>query len=308
MWYFANGTPPQTMPAAFPDSFSDYLKMIGRYPLLTPSQEIELSRQAQRYIELRDTEGKPSTPQEKRDMRVGKRAFDKMITSNLRLVVNIAKRFTSRAGQSLDMMDLISEGTIGLHRAVELFDASRGYKFSTYSYWWVRQAICRAIDSSDRMIRVPIHALEKLHRLIKLRETFQLSHGREPTLTEAAEILEIKERELSLVMERAARHDSLDKLLTNEKDGSALVDMIASEPIDAQLMYQNEKVDAINQALMYINEEEAEILERYYGLNGTPQESLKVIGQHKGVSRERIRQKRDRAANKLARHIAPLVR
>ena len=296
------------MPAAFPDSFSDYLKMIGRYPLLTPSQEIELSRQAQRYIELRDTEGKPSTPQEKRDMRVGKRAFDKMITSNLRLVVNIAKRFTSRAGQSLDMMDLISEGTIGLHRAVELFDASRGYKFSTYSYWWVRQAICRAIDSSDRMIRVPIHALEKLHRLIKLRETFQLSHGREPTLTEAAEILEIKERELSLVMERAARHDSLDKLLTNEKDGSALVDMIASEPIDAQLMYQNEKVDAINQALMYINEEEAEILERYYGLNGTPQESLKVIGQHKGVSRERIRQKRDRAANKLARHIAPLVR
>jgi len=278
------------MPAVFPDSFSDYLKMIGRYPLLTPSQEIELSRQAQRYIELRDIEGKPSTPQEKREMRVGKRAFDKMITSNLRLV------------------DLISEGTIGLHRAVELFDASRGYKFSTYSYWWVRQAICRAIDTSDRMIRVPIHSLEKLHKLMKLRETFQLSHGREPTLAEAAEILQVKERELSLVLERAARHDSLDKLLKNEKDGSALVDMIASEPIDAQLMDQREKADAINQALMHISEDEAEILERYYGLNGAPQQSLKVIGQHKGVSRERIRQKRDRAENKLARHIAPLVR
>lgn len=296
------------MPAAFPDCFSDYLKMIGRYPLLTPSQEIELSRQAQRYIELRDTEGKPSTPQEKRDMRVGKRAFDKMITSNLRLVVNIAKRFASRAGQTLDIMDLISEGTIGLHRAVELFDASRGYKFSTYSYWWVRQAICRGIDTSDRMIRVPIHALEKLHRLMKLRESFQLSHGREPTLAEAADILQIKERELSLVIERSSRIDSLDKLLKNEKDGSALVDMIASEPIDAQFMDQREKADAINEALMYITEEEAEILQRYYGLNGAPQESLKVIGQHKGVSRERIRQKRDRAANKLARHIAPLVR
>ncbi|NDD44877.1 MAG: sigma-70 family RNA polymerase sigma factor [Synechococcaceae bacterium WB9_4xB_025] len=296
------------MPAVFPDSFSDYLKMIGRYPLLTPSQEIELSRQAQRYIELRDTKGKPSTPQEKREMRVGKRAFDKMITSNLRLVVNIAKRFASRAGQTLDMMDLISEGTIGLHRAVELFDASRGYKFSTYSYWWVRQAICRAIDTSDRMIRVPIHSIEKLHKLMKLRETFQLSHGREPTLAEAAEILQVKERELSLVLERAARHDSLDKLLKNEKDGSALVDMIAAEPIDAQLMEQREKVDAINQALMHIDEDEAEILERYYGLNGAPQESLKVIGQHKGLSRERIRQKRDRAENKLARHIAPLVR
>jgi len=296
------------MPAVFPDSFSDYLKMIGRYPLLTPSQEIELSRQAQRYIELRDTEGKPSTPQEKREMRVGKRAFDKMITSNLRLVVNIAKRFASRAGETLDMMDLISEGTIGLHRAVELFDASRGYKFSTYSYWWVRQAICRAIYTSDRMIRVPIHSLEKLHKLMKLRETFQLSHGREPTLAEAAEILQVKERELSLVLERAARHDSLDKLLKNEKDGSALVDMIASEPIDAQLMDQREKADAINEAMVCIDEDEAEILERYYGLNGAPQESLKVIGQQKGVSRERIRQKRDRAANKLARHIAPLVR
>lgn len=296
------------MPAAFPDSFSDYLKMIGRYPLLTPSQEIELSRQAQRYIELRDTEGKPSTPQEKREARIGKRAFDKMITSNLRLVVNIAKRFASRAGQTLDMMDLISEGTIGLHRAVELFDASRGYKFSTYSYWWVRQAICRAIDSSDRMIRVPIHSLEKLHKLMKLRESFQLSHGREPTLAEAADILQVKERELSLVIERSSRVDSLDKPLKNEKDGSALVDMIASEPLDAQLMDQREKADAINHALMYITEEEAEILERYYGLNGAPQESLKVIGQHKGVSRERIRQKRDRAANKLARHIAPIVR
>lgn len=296
------------MPAAFPDSFSDYLKMIGRYPLLTPSQEIELSRQAQRYIELRDTEGKPSTPQEKREARIGKRAFDKMITSNLRLVVNIAKRFASRAGQTLDMMDLISEGTIGLHRAVELFDASRGYKFSTYSYWWVRQAICRAIDSSDRMIRVPIHALEKLHKLMKLRESFQLSHGREPTLAEAADILQVKERELSLVIERSSRVDSLDKLLKNEKDGSALVDMIASEPLDAQLMDQREKADAINHALMYITEEEAEILERYYGLNGAPQESLQVIGRHKGLSRERIRQKRDRAANKLARHIAPIVR
>jgi len=282
--------------------------MIGRYPLLTQVQEIELSRQAQRYIELRDTEGKPSTAQEKRDMRVGKRAFDKMITSNLRLVVNIAKRFASRAGRTLDMMDLISEGTIGLHRAIELFDASRGYKFSTYSYWWIRQAICRAIDTSDRIIRVPIHSLEKLHKLMKLRETFQICNGREPTLAEAAEILQVKECDLSLVIERAARHDSLDKLLKNEKDGFALVDMIASEPIDAQLMDQNENADAINQALMFINEDDAEILERYYGLNGAPQESLKVIGQHKGVSRERIRQKRDRAANKLARHIAPLVR
>ena len=296
------------MPAVFPESFNDYLKMISRYPLLTPQQEIELSRQVQRYIELRDAEGKPNTAEERRDMRVGKRAFDKMITSNLRLVVNIAKRFASRAGQTLDMMDLISEGTIGLHRAVELFDASRGYKFSTYSYWWIRQAITRAIDTSDRMIRVPIHSLEKLHRLMKLRETFQLSHGREPTLTEAAEILNVKERDLSMVLERATRHDSLDKILTNDNDGSTLIDMIASEPINMQLINQRENSDAINQALAHIDPEDADILQRYYGLNGIEQQALHVIGKEKGVSRERVRQRRDRAVNKLVRHIAPLVR
>ena len=161
---------------AFPDSLSDYLKEIGRYPLLTPSQEIELSRQAQRYIELRDTEGKPETPQEHRQYRVGKRAFDKMMTSNLRLVVNIAKKFVGRAGHTYGIMDLIQEGCIGRHRAVELFDSSRGYKFSTYSYWWIRQAICRGIDTSDRTIRIPIHALEKLNRLMKLREAYRKDH------------------------------------------------------------------------------------------------------------------------------------
>lgn len=296
------------MPAVFPESFNDYLKMIVRYPLLTPQQEIELSRQVQRYIELRDAEGKPSTAEERRDMRVGKRAFDKMVTSNLRLVVNIAKRFAYRAGQTLDMMDLISEGTIGLHRAVELFDASRGYKFSTYSYWWIRQAVSRAIDTSDRMIRIPSHSLEKFHKLMNLRETFQASHGREPTLTEAAEILNLKEQDLSLVLERAMRHDSLDKILTNEKDGSALVEMIASEPIHMQLMDQREKSDAINEALSHIDPDDADILQRYYGLNGLKEQALHLIGKEKGVSRERIRQRRDRATNKLAKHIAPIMR
>ena len=183
---------------AFPDSFADYLKEIGRYPLLTPSQEIELSRQAQRYIELRDTEGKPATPQEHRQYRVGKRAFDKMMTSNLRLVVNIAKKFVGRAGHTYGIMDLIQEGCIGLHRAVELFDSSRGYKFSTYSYWWIRQAICRGIDTSDRTIRIPIHALEKLHRLMKLREAYRKENpGEELTLRQASELMGVSQDQLA---------------------------------------------------------------------------------------------------------------
>lgn len=300
------------MPAAYPDSFSDYLKLIGRYPLLTPSQEIELSRQARRYIELRDTEGKPSTPQERRQFKVGKRAFDKMITSNLRLVVNIAKKFVSRSGQTLDVMDLIQEGALGLNRAVELFDETRGYKFSTYSYWWIRQAICRSIDTSDRMIRIPIHALEKLHRLMKLREVYRKEHpGEELTLGQAAEMMGVKAGELALVLDRSNRMGSLDVVATTKDgDGSAMIDLIASEEDDDDNSYASyvEQIDAINSAMAFISEDEADILTRHFGLNGATYETLNSIGQSKGVSRERIRQKRDKAMRKISRHLGPALR
>jgi RNA polymerase primary sigma factor len=280
------------MPAAYPDSFSDYLKVIGRYPLLTPSQEIELSRQAQRYIELRDTEGKPSTREERRDFRVGKRAFDKMITSNLRLVVNIAKKFVSRSGQTLD--------------------SSRGYKFSTYSYWWIRQAICRGIDQNDRMIRIPIHVLEKLHRLMKLREAYQRENpGKELTLQEAAKRMNVKAEELALAMERNGRMNSLDSVaVTKDGDGSALVELIASEQPEDQEIYASdvEQREAIDSAMAYIGEDHAEILIRYYGLDGGPEETLQAIAKTKGVSRERIRQKRDTALRRIGRHLGPALR
>ena len=298
---------------AFPDSFADYLKEIGRYPLLTPSQEIELSRQAQRYIELRDTEGKPETPQERRQYRVGKRAFDKMMTSNLRLVVNIAKKFVGRAGHTYGIMDLIQEGCIGLHRAVELFDSSRGYKFSTYSYWWIRQAICRGIDTSDRTIRIPIHALEKLHRLMKLREAYRKDHpGEELTLRQASEMMGVSQDQLALVLDRSIHMSSLDvAATTRDGDGSALIDLIpAKEPDEDDRSYAShvEQIDAINSAMEFISDEEAEILSRYYGLNGAPEETLGAIAKTKGVSRERVRQKRDRAVRRVSRHLGPALR
>lgn len=299
------------MPAAYPDSFSDYLKLIGRYPLLTPSQEIELARQARRYIELRDTEGKPSTPQERRQFKVGKRAFDKMVTSNLRLVVNIAKKFVSRSGQSLDVMDLIQEGALGLHRAVELFDETRGYKFSTYSYWWIRQAICRGIDTSDRMVRIPIHAIEKIHRLMKLREIYRREHpGEELSLAQAAEMMGLRQADLTLALERSIPVGSLDVVAqTRTGDGSALLDLVADEQPgdDESLASHVEKMDAIATALAFVKEEEAEIVSRYFGLNG-PEETLASIGQSLGVSRERVRQKRDKAMKKIRRHLSPALR
>jgi RNA polymerase primary sigma factor len=298
---------------AFPDSFADYLKEIGRYPLLTPSQEIELSRQAQRYIELRDTEGKPATPQERRQYRVGKRAFDKMMTSNLRLVVNIAKKFVGRAGHTYGIMDLIQEGCIGLHRAVELFDSSRGYKFSTYSYWWIRQAICRGIDTSDRTIRIPIHALEKLHRLMKLREAYRKENpGEELTLRQASELMGVSQDQLALVLERSVHMSSLDvAATTRDGDGSALIDLIASEEPDEDdhtYASQVEQIDAINSALAFIGDEESEIITRYYGLNGAPEETLGAIAKTQGVSRERVRQKRDKAVRRVSRHLGPALR
>ena len=301
------------MPAAYPDSFADYLQEIGRYPLLTPSQEIELSRQAQRYIELRDTEGKPETPQEHRQYRVGKRAFDKMMTSNLRLAFNIAKKFVGRAGHTYGIMDLIQEGCVGLHRAVELFDSSRGYKFSTYSYWWIRQAICRGIDTSDRTIRIPIHALEKLNRLMKLRETYRKENpGEELTLRQASEMMGVSQDQLALVLERSIHMSSLDvAATTRDGDGTALIDLIASEdPDEDDRTYAShvEQIDAINSALAFISDEEAEILTRCFGLNGANYETLNSIGQSKGVSRERIRQKRDKAMRKISRHLGPALR
>jgi len=299
------------MPAAYPDSFSDYLKLIGRYPLLTPSQEIELARQARRYIELRDADGKPSTPQERRQFKVGKRAFNKMVTSNLRLVVNIAKKFVSRSGQSLDVMDLIQEGALGLHRAVELFDETRGYKFSTYSYWWIRQAICRGIDTSDRMVRIPIHAIEKIHRLMKLREVYRREHpGEELSLSQAAEMMGLRQADLTLALERSIPVGSLDVVAqTRTGDGSALLDLVADEQPDddESLASHVEKMDAIATALAFVEEDEAEIVSRYFGLNGE-EETLASIGKSMGVSRERIRQKRDRAMRKIGRHLSPALR
>jgi len=141
------------------DAMRDYLEAISRYPLLTTQQEIQLARKIAQYMELRDN---PSpTPAEQRLIKAGLKARATMVNCNLRLVVHIAKRYTGRI-KSMDMLDLCQEGNIGLQRAAEKFDASRGYKFSTYAYWWIRQSLKRAIDSKERMIKIPIHMIDRI--------------------------------------------------------------------------------------------------------------------------------------------------
>jgi len=166
------------------DSMTWYLASIGREPLLTPSEEIELGNQVQKMMGLIETKSDEYSPQELKVIRVGRRAKDRMIKANLRLVVSIAKKYQ---GKGLELLDLIQEGSLGLERAVEKFDPSRGYKFSTYAFWWIRQSMTRAIACQSRTIRLPVHLSERLTTIRKV--SLDLAHklGAMPSRQEIAE-------------------------------------------------------------------------------------------------------------------------
>ena len=209
------------------DSMKDYLAEIGRYPLLTGEQEIQLSRQVRRMIELQAMEGE-RTKAELREIKRGQRARDTIMNCNLRLVVHIAKRYATRLKcNGLEMMDIIQEGAIGLHRAAELFDGSKGYKFSTYAYWWIRQSITRAIDTKERIIRVPQHLLDKIYRATKLQREYLQEHGRPISMVALAEEMEMTVDELQMILQRNTPHSSLDQMVGD--NGSPLIDLIASD-------------------------------------------------------------------------------
>jgi RNA polymerase primary sigma factor len=207
------------------DSMKDYLAEIGRFPLLTGEQEIQLSRQVRRMIELQAMEGE-RTKAELREIKRGQRARDTIMNCNLRLVVHIAKRYATRLKcNGLEMMDIIQEGAIGLHRAAELFDGSKGYKFSTYAYWWIRQSITRAIDTKERIIRVPQHLLDKIYRATKLQREYLQEHGRPISMVALAEEMEMTVDELQMILQRNTPHSSLDQMVGD--NGSPLIDLIA---------------------------------------------------------------------------------
>ena len=202
------------------DLVRSYLRDIGRVPLLTHEQEITLGRQVQDLMDLEAMENeiesrdgaKPSPAQLakasgltslqlKRKLQHGRRAKERMVAANLRLVVSVAKKYTKR---NMELLDLIQEGTIGLVRGVEKFDPTRGYKFSTYAYWWIRQGITRAIAEKSRTIRLPIHITEMLNKLKKGQRVLSQELGRTPTVTELAEFVELPEDDVKDLMCRAA--------------------------------------------------------------------------------------------------------
>jgi RNA polymerase primary sigma factor len=233
-------------------SFKSYLNEIARYPLLTVDQEIQYGRRIARMRELQELE-RPLTDAEHRLVRSGLRARERFMQCNLQLVVHVAKKYENRKRKSLEIMDLIQEGNIGLARAVELFDSSRGYKFSTYAYWWIKQGIQRALSQNDAMIRLPTGLHELLAKVA--RTTSDLSHriGRTPTLAEVAQYIDVDVNTIHDALRRSHTVYSLDAI-TAGSETLTLIDLIA----DPQSLIDMDELSISHQA-----QEMLELIDKY---------------------------------------------
>ncbi len=275
-----------------------YLASIGREPLLTPSEEIELGNQVQKMMGLTETKVNEYSPQALKAIRVGRRAKDRMIKANLRLVVSIAKKYQ---GKGLELLDLIQEGSLGLERAVEKFDPSRGYKFSTYAFWWIRQSMTRAIACQSRSIRLPVHLSERLTTIRKV--SLDLAHklGAMPSRQEIAAAIDMPIEELDSVLRQSLTTSSLDAPIKADEGNSCLVDLIADHRTESPLEQVQRSIDQEQLArwLSHLNQQEREVLSLRFGLDGHNRHSLADIGRHLDVSRERIRQVELKALRKL---------
>jgi RNA polymerase primary sigma factor len=276
------------------DATRDYLEAISRYPLLSTQQEIQLARKIAQYMELRD---KPDpTPAEQRLIKAGLKARATMVNCNLRLVVHIAKRYAGRI-KSMDMLDLCQEGNIGLQRAAEKFDASRGYKFSTYAYWWIRQSLKRAIDSKERMIKIPIHMIDRIFKALQVEIEYMKKHGRKPSKTELAEVMGLTIEQLLALVDCNSAHISLDELITD--DGNSLLDLIASPEVDIDYDLDHSK-EHVQLALSYLTDMEQDLINKRYNQDLT----FTAIAKEHNVSRERIRQRTTRTHRRLRQLMA----
>jgi RNA polymerase primary sigma factor len=258
------------------DSLRLYLREIGKVPLLTADQEVTLAKQIERG-----------------DMG----AKQHMIEANLRLVVSIAKGYL---GRGLSFLDLIQEGSLGLIRAVEKFDYRRGFKFSTYATWWIRQAVTRAIADKARTIRIPVHMVEKLNKVVHMERQLVQRLGREPLPEEIAEELEIDPDEVREILRMSQLPVSLEKPIGDEEDsslGDFVPDEQAESPFDtASLSLRREDVEL---ALSALPDRERRVIELRYGLDGSQPCTLEEVGQAFGVTRERIRQIENNTLKKL---------
>ncbi len=280
-----------------------YLNEIGRYPLLTAQQEVELAMQmeAGRRAEERLDSDEDLTDEDRlflnHEVEIGAVGHGKLVQSNLRLVVALARRYV---GRGMALLDLIQEGNVGLMRAVERFDYRRGFKFSTYATWWIRQAISRAIADQGRTIRMPIHVLDAVNKLTRTQRELTQVLGRAPTLEELAEDLDLEVTRVAELRRIAQDTVSLETPVGEDEDGTLgdLVEDVDSEaPADVATFTSLQ--DQLAAALEGLNDREREVLIMRFGLADGRTRTLEEVGSHFNVTRERIRQLETKALAKL---------
>jgi RNA polymerase primary sigma factor len=271
------------------DSITWFLGSISREPLLTASEEIELGNHVQRMMKLQEKEGETLSTNEKRALRLGRKSKNRMVRANLRLVVSVAKRYQ---GRGLDLQDLIQEGSLGLERAVEKFDPTRGYKFSTYAFWWIRQSMTRAIATQARTIKLPVHLSERLAVIKKVNHELSHKLGYTPNRKEIAEEMKLTLEEIETALEQSLTTTSLDEPINASDGKSFIVDMIADkknvEPLDdIELGIYKEQ---LAKWLDELTEQEKRVICLRFGLETNEKRTLTEIGKIMEISRERVRQ------------------
>lgn len=270
------------------DPVRDYLNQIARYPLLTAQQEIQLSRQVQDMLAIINTNAQHGL-NEQRVIKRGRKARNTLINCNLRLVVYIAKKYAKRLnGNSMELLDLIQEGSFGLQRAVEKFDPSRGYKFSTYSYWWIKQAIGRAIDTQEKIIRLPSHKLDQIYAAIKYRNECVKTEGGASIAAMAAHI-GVTTEEMSLLLNRYVATRSLDEMCAGGDGETPLLEMLADDRSVDEEVQQAIREEQVQLAFFRLNEDDRYVLAERYGLRDYCPKTFHVIASQRGVCREKIR-------------------